>query len=561
MTPFKITTSIIPQKEIKLQVKIFPRENDTVSTKLENLTLAKKIGEGGEGIIYAIKGNASIVCKIYYPEKLTNLRKEKIALMISKTIQFDGICWPIDIVLNKHNEFVGYIMPAVNGKTMQTSMFIKPQILKNFPNFKRRDLVNIAISFLKKIEFLHSMNIIVGDINALNILVEASGKIWFVDTDSYQIENFPCPVGSINFTAPEIQGKDCANFLRTKNHELFAVATMVFMILFPGKPPYSQQGGESQSDNIKKMNFPYWCSEKADVNPPEGSWNFIWSNLSKNLKEHFCMTFKNNQRKEIKEWITVLENYLWSIDKGFNSNELFPTGFPIYDPVQVACAKCTTIHTNSQKSIDKMSKLGKGVFCNNCHKEFRLKKLAKSSLMNKKTIINKEDKNINSSTSTFKNNNSSSVHNLKNLNSNNSIFSSNTVGTGNIGGIRYKNNINNNPSTSTFKNNNSSSAHNLKNLNSNNSISSSNTVSTGNIGGIRYKNNINNNPSTSTFKNNINNNTKHSKNSSKNSANKSKSKFNGARFAVFLFFGILVFTRNPIIAIIIILVGLFISSL
>lgn len=531
MTPFKIATSIIPQKEIKLQAKIFPKENDTVSTKLENLTLSKKISEGGEGIIYAIKGDTSIVCKIYHPEKLTNLRKEKITLMISKTIKFDGICWPIDIVQNKHNEFVGYIMPAANGKTMQTSMFIKPQILKNFPNFKRRDLVNIAISFLKKMEFLHSMNVIVGDINALNILVEASGKIWFVDTDSYQIENFPCPVGTVNFTAPEIQGKDYADFIRTKNHELFAVATMVFMILFPGKPPYSQQGGESQSDNIKKMNFPYWCSEKADVNPPEGSWNFIWSNLIKNLKEHFCMTFKNNQRKEIKEWITVLERYLWSIDKGFSSNELFPIGFPIYDPVQVACAKCATIHTNSQKSIDKMGKLGKGVFCNDCHKEFRLKKLAKSSFGNKKTMINNEDRNNNPLTSIFKNNNSSSAYNLKNLNSNNSISTSNTVSTSNIGGIRYKNNINNNTNSSN------SSPKNSANKNYANSSNSS------------LKNNSSKNY------------TNYSNNSAKNSANKSKSNFNGARFAVFVFFGIVIFARYPIFAIIIILVGLFISFL
>ncbi len=388
MTPFNLSTSITPQKEIKLQAKIFPKENDTVITNSNSLKLSKKISEGGEGIIYAVDSNKSIVCKIYHPEKLTNLRKDKIELMISKKISHEGICWPIDIVLNKYNEFVGYIMPAASGKTMQTSMFIKPQLLKNFPNFKRKDLVNISISFLGKMKFLHSMNIIVGDINALNILVEENGKIWFVDTDSYQIENFPCPVGTVNFTAPEIQGKDYADFLRTKNHELFAIATMVFMILFPGKPPYAQQGGESQSDNIKKMNFPYWCSEKAEVNPPEGSWNFIWANLTKKLKEHFCMTFKNNNRKNIDEWIDVLGAYKWGIEKGYNSNELFPLGFPIYDPVEVNCSNCGTKHTNSQKSVDKMSKLGKGVFCNSCHKEFKLKSLVRQSAESKRTIIN-----------------------------------------------------------------------------------------------------------------------------------------------------------------------------
>lgn len=388
MTPFNLPTNVIPQKEYKLNAKTFPKENDIILSTNGQMKLSKKISEGGEGIIYAVNGNSSIVCKIYHPEKLTNLRKEKIELMISKKISFEGICWPIDLIYNNLNEFVGYIMPAANGKTMQTSMFIKPALLRNFPNFTRKDLVNISISFLEKMKFLHSMNIIVGDINALNILVETNGKIWFVDTDSYQIENFPCPVGTVNFTAPEIQGKDYATFMRTKNHELFAVATMLFMILFPGKPPYAQQGGESQADNIKKMNFPYWCDEKAEVNPPEGSWNFIWSNLTRKVKENFCLTFSKNQRRTLDEWISVLSGYKWSIEKGYNTDELFPQGFPVKDPVEVHCSKCNTKHINSQKSIDKMKSMGKGVFCNSCHREFKLKNLARKSHESKVVTIN-----------------------------------------------------------------------------------------------------------------------------------------------------------------------------
>lgn len=388
MTPFNLPTSITPLKENKLIVKSFPKENDSISVSNSILKLSKRISEGGEGIIYAVNGNSSIVCKIYHPEKLTNLRKEKIELMISKKISFEGICWPIDVVFNKTNEFVGYIMPAANGKTMQTSMFMKPVLLKNFPNFKRKDLASIAISFLEKMKFLHSMNIIVGDINALNILVEQNGKIWFVDTDSYQIENFPCPVGTVNFTAPEIQGKDYATFMRTKNHELFAVATMLFMILFPGKPPYSQQGGESQADNIKKMNFPYTYDEKADVNPPEGPWNFIWANLTRKIKEGFYLTFSKNQRKTIQEWINILQSYRTSIENAHCSNELFPQGFPVKDPVEVNCSKCNSLHINSQKTIDKMKALNKGVFCNSCHKQLKLKNLARKSHENKKTTVN-----------------------------------------------------------------------------------------------------------------------------------------------------------------------------
>lgn len=394
MTPFALPLTMIPLKETKLSVKYFPKENDIVAVGGKEMKLFEKISEGGEGVIYKVSNNPSIVCKIYHPEKLTNLRKEKIGLMISKKIQEDGICWPIDLALNKYGEFVGYIMPAASGKTMQTSMFIKPQLLKNFPNFRRKDLVEIAISFLKKMKFLHSMNIIVGDINALNILVEPNGKIWFVDTDSYQIENFPCPVGTVNFTAPEIQGKDYAKFLRTKDHELFAIATMIFMILFPGKPPYSQQGGESQSDNIKKMNFPYWCSEKADVNPPEGSWNFIWSHLIKEMKNNFCLTFGKNQRRNIDEWIDALGKYRWFISKGLSTNELFPTGFYIRDPENTICDNCFCEHVNSGKKIQNLKQQGKDILCDKCLREIKLKILAKKSNVERTNILGASKANV-----------------------------------------------------------------------------------------------------------------------------------------------------------------------
>lgn len=92
---------------------------------------------------------------------------------------------------------------------------------------------------MKKVDYLHERNIILGDINPANILVVSPKEVYFVDTDSYQIENFPCPVGTDNFTAREIQGKNYAEFLHMMGNEYFALATLLFMIIVPGKPPYS----------------------------------------------------------------------------------------------------------------------------------------------------------------------------------------------------------------------------------------------------------------------------------------------------------------------------------
>jgi serine/threonine protein kinase len=380
--PFALPSSVSPIKDSKLSATVFPVAGDQIKLSSgEQKQLGDKVSAGGEGVIYQIKEMQNHVCKIYHPEKLTLARKNKIELMLSREIKFEGLCWPEDIVLNKDGQFVGYIMPKASGKPIQLSMFVKPVLLKNFPTWKRSNLIDICLLFLDKVEYLHAKNVIIGDINPLNVLVEKNGKIWFVDTDSYQIENFSCPVGTVNFTAPEIQGKDYGGFLRTKDNELFAIATMIFMILFPGKPPYAQQGGESPASNIKKMNFPYMCSKNNDQNPPEGPWNFIWGNLPEKIKDGFCQTFSKNKRLGIGEWKKILQNYKAVIGHGHFTNEIFPLTFRIRngDGIEIKCDKCGNKHTESKRFVEKLTSQGKEVWCGKCRRENKLGMLANQS--------------------------------------------------------------------------------------------------------------------------------------------------------------------------------------
>lgn len=279
-------------------------------------------------------------------------------------------------------------MPRAAGLTMQSAMFVKPKLEKTFPNWKRRDLVNVAGTFIDHIDYLHGLNIIVGDINPLNLLVtEDSTKVWIVDTDSFQIENFPCPVGTVNFTPPEIQGKSYSEFLRTQEQELFAVATMIFMILLPGKPPYSQQGGGSPAENIKSKNFPYRFQRNAsqdapDVdgkNAPQGSWQFIWSSLPSSIKGAFFSTFRENKRTTVVEWTNFLVDYRERIDRGNWTNDLFPSGFRIRDPVQSRCSKCLINFPAERRWVEKLNLESKPVWCPDCAGRARVERLAAQS--------------------------------------------------------------------------------------------------------------------------------------------------------------------------------------
>lgn len=285
--PFRILNEPIVQREEILAVSGLTTEGASLLTSKGKLVILKKlVGKGGEGQIF-LTDDRQTVCKIYKQEKLTNLKRDKIKLMLTRCLGEKGIAWPIDFVVNEAGEFVGYIMPRAHGVPLQPTIFVKPYFEKCLPSWTRKDLAVVCLKFLEHMQILHDANILVGDINPLNVLVNAdSSDVWLVDTDSFQIEYYPCPVGTINFTAPEIQGLNYATFLRTKDHELFAVATMLFMILLPGKPPYSQEGGGTPGENIKSKQFPYPFHNKDEgiqhhgVNLPSGPYRFMWSHLS-----------------------------------------------------------------------------------------------------------------------------------------------------------------------------------------------------------------------------------------------------------------------------------------
>jgi serine/threonine protein kinase/rRNA-processing protein FCF1 len=333
--PVKIAGSI--------NVSYIPKEGDTTIAEREgkkhNIKLISEVASGGEGIIYTTNLRG-VVAKIYKKGKIDKARFEKIKLMISKTIDCEGVCFPLACLYNSSNEFVGYLMRKAEGKVLQKCLFIRTLLKKAFPEWKKRDTVELCITILEKIKYLHERNIILGDINPNNILVASTKEVYFVDTDSYQVEGFPCPVGTANFTAPEIQRKKYDTFLRTIGNEKFAVATLLFMIMLPGKPPYSLQGGESIIDNIINMDFPYPLGVETNGRTPDGSWRFCWSHMPYRLKSAFYNTFKKdganskeNTRLSTSDWIILFNNYLSLLDSGAflqqdeMANDLFPTRF------------------------------------------------------------------------------------------------------------------------------------------------------------------------------------------------------------------------------------------
>lgn len=289
--------------------------------------IGSKLASGGEGTVYEV--TPKCVMKVYSQAANTVYRKRKIDKMLQKKLSNGSICFPSGWICardqdTEHFAEVGYYMIRAKGEELQKSVFCpKAVFLRKHPDWTKRDMVQLAITILEKIKYLHDRNIIIGDINPNNIMVVSPTEVYFVDTDSYQIEDIPCPVGTTAFTAPEIQGKPFGSFLRTKGNENFAIAVLLFMLMLPGKHPYSQQGSEDMVTNIMKMEFPYAYGENFYGKMPEGLWRFCWSHLPYRIKEAFYQTFQKGEplstedkRHGVDEWLELFIEYRRLLDEG-----------------------------------------------------------------------------------------------------------------------------------------------------------------------------------------------------------------------------------------------------
>ena len=337
---FNIETKLTSIPDDIIMIESVPNEGDNVFTEDgKAICLTSKIKSGGEGSVYEVDFGNNYVAKIYHKDKLTERHKEKINLLVQSGIQIPGVCFPTQRLYNSNKankEFVGYIMPRANSnaKSLEVAIFRGERgVDRHFKGLKRVELVDMAITILEKIEELHNLGIIIGDINGNNILVSSPSDVYFVDTDSYQISDLPCPVGTADFTAPEIQDKNYKNFLRTLGNENFAIAVLLFRILMLGHNPYAHINGETPAKNIKSGNFSYPYKENSNGCAPNSDAKYIWSHMFFSLKQMFYFTFKKGQcyydeeeRPTASKWLLTLKKYKKELTDGTIKN---------YDPVSL----------------------------------------------------------------------------------------------------------------------------------------------------------------------------------------------------------------------------------
>ncbi len=247
------------------------------------LAPGKPLGVGGEGRVHAVEGQPALVAKVYH-QRPGAQRARKLTVMADLgTPQLRAVsAWPQGVLLDA-GRVAGVLLPRMDlARARPIHDLTGPASrLRVFPDADYRFLVRAARNLAAAVATIHAHGQVVGDLNPSNVFVTHHATVTLIDTDSFQVvaggERFPCPVGTPEFTPPELQGADLSITPRTPDHDAFGLATFVFQLLFLGQYPwagvYADGRFVAMPDAIRAHHFA-WGQDAARVGlrPPRPPW-------------------------------------------------------------------------------------------------------------------------------------------------------------------------------------------------------------------------------------------------------------------------------------------------
>ena len=397
----KSVDSVISQSSNQSYIspKDLPKESEAVSTRSgSSIVLRKELARGGEGIVYSTN-QLGIVAKIYLLEKNDQERMEKIGYMCEHNPHISQLCWPEEMLFDKAGAFIGYTMQDASRFTEFGVSILKlnsPRVRDNsMKGWDRLSLVKLCKKIGEVFFSMHRKGVLMGDVNPRNMMIDPASynnpSFVFVDCDSYQVDKYPCPVGTMPFTSPQIYKKANKNprefkfgdYMRTIEDENYAVASLFFNILMLNQSPFAGKGTTNIEESMMNYNFAYRISGDRDntgVDTPDGPFRLIWNNTPKSVKDNFVLVFKDGKDVKVDQWIQQFNWYSRVIEKGNYTSELTPVLYWDYaEPekrrtIDFTCDACGAIRNMPKERYENEEKWKAPHLCNDCRSaSFRLK--------------------------------------------------------------------------------------------------------------------------------------------------------------------------------------------
>lgn len=282
------------------------------------------IAKGGEGKVWATN-RSGCLAKIYtfFPD---TEKVEKLNVMIANPLITSSlntrnisIAWPQDLIYNNKGNCVGFLMPEIKKAKPIFEIYNSKRRRMIAPGFNWLYLHAVAQNLAAIIKIIHANGCVIGDINQKNILVNNQAEVAIIDTDSFQVTDpksqkiFRCPVGTSEFTPPELLGKKFSILTQTKCHDRFRLAVIIYYLLFSGNHPFSGRwnrlGNQPKQEELIKQGI--WLYSKNSFLQPSPS-TIPLDIVHPSLKKLFLKCFNDGHknpgiRPSAKDWLKALE--------------------------------------------------------------------------------------------------------------------------------------------------------------------------------------------------------------------------------------------------------------
>ena len=241
-------------------------------SKMNPVQLGKPFGAGKEGTVYPAITHPGIAAKILHQYPLPEDIADKLKYMIenpppvTKSIAYH-LAWPKELINRpkRNGRPVGYMMPQIDrDRYREIGTYFNPARRRKHAEQRGHPctflhLMTMASSLAHAIAHIHDQGHIIGDLNSRNVLANNRGQVAIIDIDSFQIHNrdtgkiHRCTVGTPEYTPPQLQGIKFTEKDRTTDDDLFALAVMIYQIIFQGNHPFSGQYQKQDGTEINNI--------------------------------------------------------------------------------------------------------------------------------------------------------------------------------------------------------------------------------------------------------------------------------------------------------------------
>lgn len=294
------------------------------NSKGDIIKLNEKIGEGGEGNVYKIDNKKDRVAKIYHKAIADQKQNKIIAMTKSADNALRKVtAWPLDTLHKIHGGNVcGFIMPDITGSEVIHHIYSPSHRKQHFPDMDWSFLVNTCRNIAAAFASIHSRGHVIGDVNPNLVFISNTTIANLIDCDSFQIlyngKIYPCEVGVPHFTPPELQNHTSfKNIIRTKNHDNFGLALLIFHVLMMGRHPFSGVYSGNKHIPLEKsiQNFLYAFSDnpikRRQISPPPNSItpNILPDEMRSMFEQAFSESGSKSHRPTANEWIKSIDSF------------------------------------------------------------------------------------------------------------------------------------------------------------------------------------------------------------------------------------------------------------